>query len=91
MKKFALFLNKTFNDEQIKQLENHLKIENFRSNKSVNFLQLKELGILIDGEQGFVRNGKNGSYKDTFNKELDKIANKWIEDNLKGSDIVFPK
>lgn len=52
---------------------------------------LKDLGILIDGEQGFVRNGKSGSWKDRFDDDLEKIADRWIEENLKDCDMVFPK
>lgn len=91
MKKIANFLNKTFSDDEIMMLANHLKIENFRNNETVNYSVLKKLGILIDGEESFVRNGKNGSYKDRFDDGLETVANKWIEENLKDTGIIFPK
>lgn len=71
-------------------LENHLKIENFRNNKSVNFDVLKQLGILNNGEEGFVRKGENGGWKNDFTPELSKRADKWIEENLKNTDLRFP-
>lgn len=71
-------------------MENHLKIENFRKNNSVNFDALKYLNILNNGEQGFVRKGKNGGWKDDFSPELEKRANRWITENLKKTDLRFP-
>lgn len=72
-------------------LENHLKIENFRSNSSVNYDVLKRLGFLVKGEESFVRKGKTGSWQDMFGSELSKEADEWIEEKLKETDIIFPK
>lgn len=91
LKKVANFLGKQLGEEDFKKLENHLNIDNFRKNTAVNYSELRELGILIDGEQGFVRNGKICSWKGNFDDELEKAADKWVEENLKGTDIRFPK
>lgn len=58
VRKVAKFLGKSFNDEQVNKLCEHLKIDNFRNNPSVNYDIMKELGILKSGEQAFIRNGK---------------------------------
>ncbi|XP_044759626.1 sulfotransferase 1E1-like isoform X2 [Coccinella septempunctata] len=84
------FLGTNYEDEEICALEKHLQIENFRKNSSVNFDLLKNLGILIQGEQEFIRRGKNGEWKNEFHGELNEMADKWIEENLKGTDLRFP-
>lgn len=51
------FLNKTYSEEQIQQLCQHLDIKNFKKNKSVNNERLMDIGVHIRNEQGFVRKG----------------------------------
>lgn len=87
----AGFLDTKLDEEELESLEDHLRIENFRKNSSVNYDILKELGILVQGEQGFVRNGKTDGWKEYFKGELNDRANKWIADNLKNTDIRFPE
>lgn len=57
IRRVAKFLDKDFSEEQISKLCDHLSIENFKKNKSVNYDVMKELGILIPGEQAFIRKG----------------------------------
>lgn len=45
---------------------------------------------MIQGEQQFVRKGKNGEWKNEFGEETNIKADKWIEENLKGTDLRFP-
>lgn len=47
-------------------------------------------GIIRSDEQGFIRNGKSGVKNEEFTNELLMRCDKWIEENLKGSDIQFP-
>lgn len=56
----SAFLGKSYTSEQLDKLEDHLKIDNFRKNKSVNYDVMKKLGIVLKTEEGFVRNGKTG-------------------------------
>lgn len=76
---------------QLEELENHLKIENFRNNKSVNYDVLKELGILVEGEEGYVRNGKTRGWRNYFDDDLNKRADLWIQENQKRVGITFPE
>lgn len=57
MRRVEKFFNKQFTDEEIDRLCDHLSIDNFKNNKSVNYDVMKELGILIPGEQAFIRKG----------------------------------
>ncbi|KAJ8913236.1 hypothetical protein NQ315_016179 [Exocentrus adspersus] len=89
-KKVSNFLGKKYSDSEYETLAEHLDIENFRRNKSVNLDNIKGLGVLISGEEGFVRNGKCGGWKDYFDEELNARADRWIDENLKDTDLKFP-
>jgi len=43
--------------EQVERLADHLDIENFRKNASVNFNVVKEAGLTNSGEADFIRKG----------------------------------
>ncbi|XP_069365735.1 uncharacterized protein [Maniola hyperantus] len=61
IRRVASFYGKALSEEQINRLVDHLDIDNFRKNKSVNMQELKELGIFTsDGD--FIRKG----YKEEF-------------------------
>lgn len=70
-------------------LEEHLKIQNFKNNTSVNGQYLKDLKVLKD--DNFVRTGNTGGWRNYFDDELNERANNWIKENLKNSDIEFPQ
>lgn len=67
-----------------------MKIENFKSNPAVNSDILKELGIIRNIENGFIRSGKTGSWKDDISGEINEDIDCWIEENLKNTDMRFP-
>ncbi|KAK4874519.1 hypothetical protein RN001_013879 [Aquatica leii] len=88
IKKVSTFLEKDLSEKQLDKLENHLQFENFRNNESVNSGFLADLGI-TNNVQGFVRKGKTSSWKDDATADLIKKMDKWIEDNLKNTDMRF--
>lgn len=90
IRKVATFLGKTIDNEQVEKLTSYLSIENFRNNPAVNSCELKEVGVLKSGEQGFVRNGKVGGFNAEFTDELNERADRWIEENLNDTDLRFP-
>jgi hypothetical protein len=59
----ADFLGKTLTEEQVQRLSEHLKFDNFKNNKSVNFEFMKEIG-LAPKDLYFMRKGKNMSVID---------------------------
>ncbi|CAH0564264.1 unnamed protein product [Brassicogethes aeneus] len=91
IEKVSTFLNQEYSKNELDILEEHLKFDNFQNNKSVNMDVYKRVGILKSGEQGFIRKGKSGGWKDYFTQELNKKADKWIEENLKTTDLTFPQ
>ncbi|XP_044253416.1 sulfotransferase 1E1 [Tribolium madens] len=90
LRKVATFLGVKYSNQEYEKLQEHLKFENFKNNKSVNAELLKDLGILKGDEEGFVRKGKSGGWRNYFIGELKKDADIWIEDNLKKTGIQFP-
>lgn len=90
VRKVAKFFDKQFTEEQVLKLCDHLNIDNFKKNKSVNYDVMKELGILIPGEQAFIRKGKSGGWRDYFDADMTRQAERWIKDNLKDTDFRFP-
>lgn len=72
----------------MKELAEYLNIKNFRNNPMVNLLDLKECGLIKTGT--FIRKGESGGWEDMFTEELNAKANKWIEENLKETDLTFP-
>lgn len=89
--KIANFLDKKLSDNDLNKLEEHFKIENFRKNKSVNNDHFIELGIASKNkEHQFIRKGEIGGWKKYFTPELNAEVDKWIQENLKDTDLVLP-
>ncbi|KAJ8725834.1 hypothetical protein PYW08_004017 [Mythimna loreyi] len=86
----ADFFGKQLNEEQVTRLCDHLSFENFKNNKSVNYEHLRELGVLAKGES-MIRKGKTGGWRAYFDDEMTQQAERWIEDNLRDTDLRFPQ
>ena len=92
IKNIGEFLGKPVQERDLPGLVDHLSIENFRKNCSVNMCEGQELGILQSSyaDGSFIRNGKNGGFTEKFTPELARRADLWIEENLKDTDLRFP-
>lgn len=89
IEKVSKFFGKTYTNEQIDKLKDHLNIKNFRNNPMVNGQDLKDCGI-SPKNSSFIRKGQNGDWKNYFTEELKVEANKWISENLADTDLQFP-
>lgn len=85
----ADFLGKNLSDEQIDSLEDYLNFDKFKNNKSVNNDQLVKLGMAQHGK--FIRKGKTGDWRETFDEETNKAFDRLMEEKLKGTDLKFPE
>jgi hypothetical protein len=56
IEKVATFLGKSYSDEQLGKLTEHLKFENFQKNESVNSESGKKFGAMNEDGR-FIRNG----------------------------------
>lgn len=93
IRKVAKFLDKQINDEQIEQLTNHLSIENFRNNPSINLHELRRIKVLNSSEQSFVRNGKSmlKGWQKEYTPEIAERVEAWIAKNLQNTTMRFPE
>jgi hypothetical protein len=57
IEKVATFLGKSYSDEQLGKLTEHLKFENFQKNESVNNESGKKFGVMNEDGR-FIRNGR---------------------------------
>ncbi|CAK1581631.1 unnamed protein product [Parnassius mnemosyne] len=90
VRRIAKFLDKEITEEQIEKLCEHLNIDNFKKNKSVNFDNLNDAGLLNEKES-FIRKGNVGGWRDYFDEEMTEQADRWIEENLRDTDVRFPQ
>ncbi|KAI5646173.1 sulfotransferase domain-containing protein [Phthorimaea operculella] len=91
VRKVATFLNKELTEDQIARLCDHLSIENFKKNKSVNMDEIKSFsGMMTSNEDSFVRKGKAGGWRAYFDEEMMQQADSWMEKNLQDTDFRFP-
>ncbi|XP_063378526.1 luciferin sulfotransferase-like [Cydia fagiglandana] len=88
VKRMADFLGKETTDEKIMKLCEHVDIKNFRKNKSVNPPWMAKIGN--PNNEGFIRNGKTGTRREQFDEEMVAQAQRWMRENLGGSDLRFP-
>ncbi|KAL0894132.1 hypothetical protein ABMA27_014169 [Loxostege sticticalis] len=89
VRKVADFLGKSVTDEQVTRLCDHLSFQNFKKNPMLNYETLREIAMM-DKDRTFLRKGKAGDWRDNFDEEMTAQAQKWIEDNLRGTDLRFP-
>ncbi|KAK2578161.1 hypothetical protein KPH14_001357 [Odynerus spinipes] len=88
IKRVAEFFGKSYSDEQIAKLADHLQIDNFRKNPMVNSPAPKKYEALKPSL--FIRQGKVGGWKELFTPELNAKFDAWIKENLKDTDFAFP-
>ncbi len=71
IEKVATFLNKPLSDEQLNELRERLRFENFAKNEAVNFETLKKFGAM-DPDGHFIRKGifQNSRLIYTYNLNL---------------------
>lgn len=73
----------------MEKLANHIKVENFKNNPSVNSDYLEYFPRRDN--HNFVRKGKVGSWKtELYTPELIQRADRWIEEEYKKTDLRFP-
>nr|CAH0104486.1 unnamed protein product [Daphnia galeata] len=88
IKKMAAFLNKTLTEEQIEKLVDHVQIDKFAKNDSVNMAREIQAGLSNEG-QTFIRKGETGGWKKHFSPEVNRKVDEWIAKNLEGTDLKF--
>lgn len=62
LRRVADFYGKPLSEEQVEKLAQHLHFDNFKNNKSVNMVDMKEAGIYTS-DGAFIRKGKQSQTK----------------------------
>ncbi|KZS20060.1 putative Sulfotransferase family cytosolic 1B member [Daphnia magna] len=79
----------SLSEEQLTDLREHLRFDNFAKNESVNMEPAKQFGH-FSTEGHFIRKGKTGDWKNHFSPEMNKRIDEWIDKNLNGcADLKF--
>ncbi|KAL3272502.1 hypothetical protein HHI36_013978 [Cryptolaemus montrouzieri] len=81
--KIADFLGKKLTDDQLQTLLKHIDIDNFKKNKSLNNDHLVESGFFgKDDKSSFIRQGKDGGWRNDIPEELVAEIDHWIKNNF---------
>lgn len=75
--------------EQLEKLEEHLKIDNFKTNKSVNNEFLRELKFIHEKGEDYIRRGKSGGWRDYFTEDQAKEVQMWVAKKEEDIGIKF--
>ncbi|KAK9504704.1 hypothetical protein O3M35_010974 [Rhynocoris fuscipes] len=91
LRKLAEFLEVDVSDEGIEELADHVNIKNFKNNKSVNFEEFRDVGVLNKtAQEGFIRQGKSRGDGKEYTEEILEHFQKWYQENCEKYDIQFP-
>uniref|UniRef100_A0A1B0DMR5 Sulfotransferase domain-containing protein n=1 Tax=Phlebotomus papatasi TaxID=29031 RepID=A0A1B0DMR5_PHLPP len=95
IKRTAEFLGKSYTDEQITNLANHLSFENMSQNRSVNFKDemkgfQKMFNMKSDNDFNFIRKGKVGSFREEMSAERIEMFDNWIQERVEKYQ-VYPE
>lgn len=90
--KIAKFLNKVINADEVKRLTDHLSIENFRNNKTINQPGLVDVGYIKADETSFVRTGHSTAdgWPNEYTPEVKLRFDAWMEKHFQESTLKFP-
>lgn len=85
-------MNKSLNDDEVTKLATYLSVENFKCNTSVNQIEMKVARICNPNEEAFIRKGKTSlnGWQREYTPEVIEQMEKWMEINLKDTDMRFP-
>ena len=89
IRKVSTFLGKTFDDQQIATLTEHLSFSSMKLNPAVNyeyfvdFANNTKLYGDFKVEGSFIRSGTTGQWKTAMSEETIQIFDEWTEEKLK--------
>lgn len=90
----AVFLGKRLTDEQVTALEDHLSFNSMKKNPALNLepilaIMEKSRPKEANPDETFIRKGTVGDWKNYMSEELSAKFDRFTEENLRGSDLVF--
>uniref|UniRef100_A0A182QVD9 Sulfotransferase domain-containing protein n=1 Tax=Anopheles farauti TaxID=69004 RepID=A0A182QVD9_9DIPT len=93
LRRVCKYFNKTYTDEQLAQLANHLSFDVMKNNKSANNSCVLELVESLSGKKvenfQFMRKGKIGSHSEELTEEYIRKLDEYTQHHLAESDFRF--
>jgi len=94
IRQVAAFLDKRLTEEQVAALEDHLSFNSMKKNPALNLepilaMMEKPRSAETNPDETFIRKGTVGDWKNYMSDELSAKFDKFTEDNLRGTDLVF--
>ncbi|CAH0718740.1 unnamed protein product, partial [Brenthis ino] len=89
IQKIASFLGKHYTEAQVEQLCDYVSFDKFKRNQAVNLSMISKVEIFND-PNSFMRKGVAGDWINYFDQQMKEETTKWLEDNLKDTDLVYP-
>ncbi|XP_045478183.1 sulfotransferase 1C2-like [Harmonia axyridis] len=84
IKKISEFMGKKLTEDELDKLVDHVSVDNFKKNKSVNNDHMVNKGVFVKNEEfSFIRKGGSGGWREKFSKEMNDDFNEWIRTSLK--------
>jgi hypothetical protein len=87
VKKTAKFLEVDHEEDTLKKLVDHLSFNNMKENPSVNYRE--DLKGRNKPNAMFLREGRNGAWREHLSPELAARFDLWTRENLKGVTLPF--
>lgn len=93
VKKISEFMEKPLSDEEVNSVVEFLKFQNMKENRGCNFENILNNKTTREGferpKYHFIRKGETGDWKNHMSLEMSKKFDKWIEENTRGTDLIF--
>jgi len=94
IRQVASFLDKRLTAEQVAALEDHLSFSSMKKNPALNLepilaMMEKPCAKEANPDETFIRKGTVGDWKNYMSEELSAKFDKFTEENLRGTDLVF--
>ncbi|CAH0395136.1 unnamed protein product [Bemisia tabaci] len=88
IRKTAAFLGKSFSEEEVSRLAQHLSFESMKANRAVNYEPVVEINKkynLIEKDGTFMRSGSVGGWKNMMTPQTIDQFDAWSDAKVKGS------
>ncbi|GBP24976.1 Alcohol sulfotransferase A [Eumeta japonica] len=91
LRRLTEFLGKEYKEQELEELFEYLQFDNMKKKAILLAEVAVHPGLTNNEEEAFFRKGRSGNWKNYFDEEMTAQAEAWIKENLKNTDLSFPK
>ncbi|KAI8434722.1 hypothetical protein MSG28_003243 [Choristoneura fumiferana] len=91
IREVSKFFGKEYSEDEIQKLSNHISIDNFKNNESINPSDMNTPEMVNMEAEGFIRKGGSGGWRKIFDEEMLEQAERWMQRHLSDTDLRFPQ